>query len=790
MALLVTGKWESIGLAAVPAVFSCVVCCISLRRAGTGRGRQTAFFGIPVLGIALFLAGGCAGFIRMEYEEWKVLREEAVSSGWKGSCVRVEGIVGEISESGYGYRLTLRCCAGEQDTAPGRIYCYTENPDPGLKIGMRILAEGEGEAPEPAGNPGGFDYRLFCRARGITGILYGEKVRILDARHCLPAEMIRQVRNNLAGKLDRIAEPEDAGILKAVLLGIRSDLDDEVYEQYRKNGISHLLAISGLHVSMIGMGLWKVLRKCGAGYRTAGAAAWGLLLLYGGMTGFGPSVSRAVCMSGISFLAAALGRTYDLPSAMCVPAMGLLLLRPYLLTQASFQLSFLCVGAVFFPGGYLIKRRNVKGAAAALFMSTSIQAVTAPAILYHSFELPVYSAFLNLLVIPLMTYAAASGFLGLFAGFVSPAAGMGLLGGAHYILKFYGWLGNVFLKLPGACAVLGQPELWQTALFYTVLLAGTLLMGEEGERRDSGPAGLSRTFCLRLGGAGLWAAGFLILLPVPERGLCVTFLNVGQGDGIVLEADGCTVLVDCGSSQKKSPGEDCLVPYLKSRGITHIDMAVASHGDLDHINGILYVLETPDCGIRIRTLVMPAAGMGEAAYGELEAASRAAGTQIVYAGRGDELFVGPPEKMRIYCLSPPKGKTFTDRNAESLVLLAEYGDFRLLLTGDMEKEGEEELLKSVDLEPVTVLKAAHHGSATSTGEEFLQAADPLAAVISYGQGNRYGHPAKEVTDRLLKNGVRIFETAKEGAVMIRTDGRTMRITGFLTGRAGSDMFGR
>ena len=159
------------------------------------------------------------------------------------------------------------------------------------------------EAPEPERNPGGFDHRSFCRAKGIGGIFRADRTAPAGPGYSRFREGIRQIRLWLERRLDQLASGTDGGILKAVLLGDRSDMDQEIYELYRKNGISHVLAISGLHVSILGLGLWKALRRCGFGFAAAGGAAGAFLFCYGLMTGFGPSVVRAAAMcAGSPFL--------------------------------------------------------------------------------------------------------------------------------------------------------------------------------------------------------------------------------------------------------------------------------------------------------------------------------------------------------------------------------------------------------------------------------------------------------------------------------------------------------
>lgn len=784
MALFLTADQGFFWLAAMLAVLCCALSGSFRRGAAGGGGGTPALFLHEKAGPWLrygLAAAGCIllGFGRMKLEiRERVLEEQAAAERGEEPLV-IEGQVEEIGETDYGYRLMVSGCeenGPEARRIPRRMYCYTDRAD-GLKIGMRIRAEGTMEAPEPERNPGGFDHRSFCWAKGIGGIFRADWAAPAGPGYSRFREGIRQIRLRLEGRLDQLTSGTDGGILKAVLLGDRSDMDQALYELYRKNGISHVLAISGLHVSILGLGLWKALRRCGFGFAAAGGAAGAFLFCYGLMTGFGPSVVRAAAMCGISFLAAFLGRTYDLMSALCIPALALLWSWPCLLTQASFQLSFLAAGAVAFPGSFLIRRFKARGLFQTLLVSASIQAATAPAVLYHSFELPVYGILLNLLVIPLMTYVMVSGLLGLAASLFSMKAGAALLGGAHYILGLYKAMGEGTQRLPGASLVVGRPSLAAMVLFLAGAFLGILLASRTLEQRRSRPQAFL-ILCL------FWAGSVFFFFSPPRNGLSAVFLDVGQGDGIFLACGGRTMLMDCGSSQEKELGKDCLVPFLKSRGVDRLDTVFISHGDWDHISGIRYVLEEPGCGIHIGTLVMPEPGKGKDVYAELACLADSRGIPVVYGKRGDEFsgILGPEVSIR--CLSPPEGGDYEDRNDESLVAEIRYGDFRLLLTGDVGKEGEEKMREAGLLAPVTVLKAAHHGSGTSSGQEFLKAVDPTFAVLSCGRENRYGHPSPEVVKALKEQGAGIWDTRERGAVMVWTDGRTMDISGYLDSRKG------
>lgn len=663
-----------------------------------------------------------------------------------------------------------------------------------------LWVKGTLELYQGARNPGEFDARLYYRSQQIRCRLRANTVQ--EGKDLLPP-FERQVQSfSRAAKeaVNHVFAPEDRGFYQAVLLGDRSELEEETKTLFSASGIAHILAVSGLHVSLIGLGLFGLLRKAGLGLRGAGLASGAVLLFYGAVTGFGPSVYRAVFMLCCSFAAAWLGRTYDLLSAMALSLLFLLWDSPFLLFTGGLQLSYGAVAAIGLEterkkreAGEKEKERGLKAQIAdSLSVSLSIQLVTLPMILYHYFFFPPWGILLNLIVIPLMSYAAGSGiaalgFFGIHQQLLRlpsgrfPAlfsqlfgwASYGAAGPGHYIFSFYRHLCEWSGYLPFSSILTGRPEWWQTALYYTALVwfYGGRADGKQKSRRTAVPVCLSIFF----------------LFVHPVHGLDIWFLDVGQGDGAVIRTAEITILSDCGSSQERRVGEKRLVPFLKSQGIGHLDYIFISHGDADHINGITWMLEE-EADISAGCLVLPAAGKGEAVYEELEELARSRQMQIRYMKAGERLETG---KLTLSCLAPAadgemasarrtsseEGITQknTDRNSHSLVLSVAYGSFRMLLTGDIGAEEE----RTLSLPPVSVLKAAHHGSAGSSCREFLEAVRPSVTILSYGEGNSYGHPARETIERLKEQNSRLFHTAKSGAIRIRTDGRRMKITGFL-----------
>ena len=487
----------------------------------------------------LFMA---LGFWRMEGARAEADRMREMGFAEAG-LQRISGIAGGLEEKTYGWGTELLEARLEPSGEElGTVSVFFE-AGPGFEAGDRILVSGELAPYDPASNPGEFDYRAYYDSRGMYWKASAESWERLPGGNPL-RRMLGRIREHSAGVLDACAG-ENADIFKAMLLGLKGDIPDEVYALYQESGISHLLAISGLHVSMLGMGFYGLLGRLGMGKRPQSVLAAGFMVLYGVMTGFSPSTRRAVIMFLASMASGWAGRTYDLPSALSLAALAILWRNPQALTQGGVQLSFLAVGGIgalnrAMEGAGLWKSRAGK----VLGSGLAVQFATYPAVAWHFFVYPPYSIFLNLLVIPMMTYAMVSGLLCLALGSVSLSLGKLCVGGGYYILKCYEALCALWGRLPGSSLVIGRPALWQIAAYGVVLGAAVLLAG-------------------RLRRKELWLAGstallFFMLFPLPRGGLSVTYLDVGQGDGIVAEAGACRILFDGGSSDEKRVGEQVL----------------------------------------------------------------------------------------------------------------------------------------------------------------------------------------------------------------------------------------
>ncbi len=703
----------------------------------------------------------------------------------EGQTIELTGTVSGLGGTTDGDRQTLELTsvtltAGEEMMGYGDVLAYTDRGEARPAPGMRVRVTGKLEMFDRPGNRGEFDLGAYYHGLGLEGRFYGDSLEIVDSRSFLWLETIRRLKAHAAGILGKICTEKDRGIFRAMVLGDKTELSGEIRSLYQRNGIAHILAVSGLHISMIGMGTFSLLRRAGLGPVMAGTGGAAVTVGYGllaGGAGLSASVIRAVMMAVLQMAALCVGRTYDMMTAVCISAVALLLQSPTLLFQAGFQLSF---GAVLALGAAepVVEQwlKAGSGLQKAMTAAVVIQLATCPLVMYHYFEYPVYGICLNLVVIPLMSWVLLSGILGTVLGTVDIRLGMVAVGTGHYILEFYQWLCEKAQKLPGAVFVTGRPGLWQTGLYGAawILFLSAAAASAKREREEEGQGtgrGWRRGLFL-----AVFAAGTLGLLMVrfPEKGMEVTFLDVGQGDGICIRTGETVILVDGGSLDRKNLGDQVLEPFLKSRGITRVDYAVVSHGDQDHVSGLKELLEG-NTGIRISHVILPWLGKEEGGiYETLELGAQNHGAEVRWMKRGDRLKAGALEMECLYA-----GQEGTDdRNDHSLLLSVTYGTAGILLTGDMSREGEQQWLLWGEQPEIQVLKVAHHGSAGSSGTEFLQRVRPVLAVISCGKKNRYGHPAPETLERLKDLGISWETTEAAGAVTVWTDGNRLRAETF------------
>ena len=646
--------------------------------------------------------------------------------------------------------------------------------------GNVLEARGAVEKIRGPENPGQTDTALQDRVRGIRFLMRSPSLTLRSAERDGFTCALAGIRSEV-NRMIRAAFPDDAeDVFCAMMTGDRTGLDDSVRSLWRTGGVTHMLAISGLHLTLLGMGLYRLLRKMHLSIRGAGFAVCALMLLYTVFTGGSVSTVRAFLMFVLAVGAEMTGRTYDPPTALSVAAVLILLGNPDYLLFPGFQMSCAAMAA-----GCLFSGRGRPE------QMLELTLIMLPFVLRAGSEMPLLSIPVNLLAVPLLPALLGLGAAGTAAEAVreaaaalagrplSPEAASGLgstpaaVPGTVLLRLLHRLLGFI-QSLPFASPVLGQPAVWQIVLYFALLSAWSFALWALRRSR--------RRFLLLL----LLPPLVLTLRKPPLHGMKIIFQSVGQGDSILIETgEESTVLVDGGSSSVGSCGTRRILPCLESEGRARIDYCFVTHMDADHMNGIREMLDmirerrTP---VRVGTLVLPYLRHPDEDYLELGALAREAGARVLAVSKGDRIRTGG---LWLDVLNPdPACETVpADSNGQCIVLSLRYGRFNALLTGDVSGAGERQLedYLAAGHKRYDCLKVAHHGSKYSTPKSFLEAVRPEISVISCGAGNDYGHPHDTLLNRLKAAHTKVFRTDRQGAVILTTEGDGFSVRTFTDG---------
>lgn len=655
---------------------------------------------------------------------------------------------------------------------------YTEEIQ--VPVGAWVVLSGNLEEVGEPKNPGEFDSRQYYAAQHIYYFLKKAKIEKVSEFRTGTGRYFAILQEKLSSILEA-GTGTDAPLFETMLLGDKSRLEEDRKLKYQAAGIMHILAISGLHISIIGMGIFHILNLTGLGVYLSGFLALLVIVPYGAMTGENVSAMRAICMFLLAVGARLLGRSYDRMTALALAAILLLLESPACLYSSSFLMSFTAVIGISVVSPLLTRLLEMEnGPGKAFFASLSVQLTMLPVLLVFYGEVSVAGLFLNLLVLPTVGVILISGLGGMacglgYQGIVLLSEGMRVSGAGEaarwfffpgrFLLHLYELLCDWMLQIPFCTWVPGCPRWWQILAYYGIwggCLAAAAVLLKKAENRKETKVRRLCFLCI------LFLSCFLLGMK-PSGRLRISCLDVGQGDGIVIETpQKSCYLIDGGSTSRKGIGTSVLLPFLKHQGITVIDAVFLSHTDEDHINGVIELLELAGkklVRLQIRRLVLPEWETHPYLYEEILRLAEADHIPVSYVKQGDLIRDG---ELSIRVLAPFEHTTGEDTNEGAEVLELDYKNFRALFTGDIGMETEVKLLGQ--LSDVDFLKVAHHGSRYSTGEAFLEITKPELAVISCSAANLYGHPSPETVDRLKAAGTQVEYTMKNGAILVSTDG--------------------
>lgn len=704
----------------------------------------------------------------------------------------------------------------------GKISVKVLNSIPDISIGDRVFFKSGIRAVRNFNNPGGFDFKKYMAFKGIRGTAYvaGDKIGVeKNVADIKGKRLIEYARKNFSILTDNSMPVREAGVLKALIIGDQNSISPEIRDDFSRTGTSHILSISGLHVGIVAtisflffkkilsyfsLFLWKAWTK-------KGAAILSLLpvIIYGLLAGMSPSTQRSVIMVSVFLASFFVEKEQDAINTLAVAAMLILAVNPPSLFLISFQLSFLSVYFIILGMNHTLYRKDKKGKAdegwrprlqreiVSFFLVSFFATIgTYPVVMYYFNQVSFVGLAANCIVVPLIGFLVVpAGLLSFFIYPVSSLASIWLIKASSIILGISLEFIRYFARLPFAAIKTVTPTFLEILLYYLLLFAiGVFMLKSKKEKTEKEKITVFEKLKPRVPVIAiiiLISAGFADIWHWLDKrflheDLRVTAIDVGQGTSTLLELPGgYNVLVDGGGFTDNSVfdvGERIIAPLLWRKKINRVDTLVLSHPDSDHLNGLLYIAENfnvkeiwsngeaaDSLGYKRLLEIIKEKNIKMEDFKEIKRDRTINGTmfKILYPEAG---FKEKKDKWR-------KGDN------SSLILKVAFGSKSFLFTGDIKAKGESDLVKiSGNRLRSTILVVPHHGSKSSSTDEFIDKVNPETVIIPVGWENRYKFPNPDVLERYKSRRCRILRTDENGAVMMSTDGKTLAIKPLIAGQ--------
>jgi competence protein ComEC len=660
---------------------------------------------------------------------------------------------------------------------------------PEYQYGDRLRVEGLLQTPPEFE---GFSYRDYLGRQGIHSLIYRPQIVQIESGQGSPFwTAMFAMKDRGRDTIARLVPDPEAALLQGILLGIRSGIPDDLYEDYNTTGTSHIIVISGSNITFVAT-LFALIFGRILGKRRAYWLTIAGILLYVLLVGADAAVVRAGLMGGLFVTALYLGRRSTAYVSLFASAFFLTLIDPFALWDVGFQLSFAAtLGLILFaPAIERLFKQGLSRIASpdqarpvlrflndALILTLAAQILTIPLVAYHFGRLSLLAPLANLLILPVQPPIMALGGTAVLVGqvsFLEPMA-RAIAWVPWLCLAYTNGIVRWMAGWPFASVEIGRAGAAWVALAYVALVAAlwTWSQHRNSARRALALLTKRRSTTIMIGGSlAIAVLAWLAVLQLPDGKLHVAFLDVGQGDAILITTEqGQQVLVDGGPSPSaltSALGRE--MPFWDRS----LDLVVMTHADADHITGLAEVLDR----YQVDGWLDNGFPDEDAVYAECMALLEEKGVPRQTVHSGDRLLLGSGIVLQVlHPPADPMSGTESDSNNNSVVMQLEWREASFLLTGDIEAEAERLLLTSGQPLTTNVLKVAHHGSGGSSTAEFLAAADPAYAVISVGADNRFGHPHAAVLDRLAaQHDMIILRTDEQGTIEFISDGHRLWLT--------------
>lgn len=624
---------------------------------------------------------------------------------------------------------------------------------PSIKYGDSLYIEGEFKQPEEARNYKGYNYKQYLKTKKIIGTVELEKVKILKSSN---GSFIHNIQKYIRDTINGTLTDEEGNLLLAILLGDKDKLSEDIQESFKTSNLSHMLAVSGDHVSYIILGLTYVLQNSIIGKKNGKIVCIIFLLAFMAITNFTPSVTRACIMAILTLLSSIIYRKSDVYTNISVAALITLIFNPYSLLDLGFQLSYGgTIGIIIFIKRIQEKKSNSKVINYIKQMAlVSIYAniIIIPIMMYHFNTVSFTFIISNIMASPILGIIVITGFLFIITSITVKPLTRLIAIFIKPILSILIKISQICSKLPFSNILVVTPYMFNVISYYAIILY--CIKSKKNNK-------CKIIICLLI---VLILINFIIYI-FPQK-LRIFFIDVGQGDStLIITPDKKTVLIDGGGSDSFDVGEKVLLPYLLDRRILKIDYVLISHFDTDHCGGILTIMEK----VKVKNIIISEQAEHSENYERFKKLMIHKRIRLIEVKKGDKIKIGRYSEFKILF---PTSRLLSENplNNNSIVTQFNYNNFKMLFTGDIEKLAEQQILKTEKAEiRADILKVAHHGSKTSSIPEFIKAVRPRIALIGVGKNNTFGHPNQQTIKNLENIKCRIYRTDLQGEIIIKID---------------------
>lgn len=656
------------------------------------------------------------------------------------------------SEGEYNYKYTVKARTGKYKNKKFIVYINKKNKKL-LEYGDLIEIKGEYSAPEVARNYKGFDYSQYLKTLNIYGTIKVEESKIINKNQLSPILIsINNIKEKMIDNANRNMPKRTANLLLGILIGERDNIQEDIIESFRTANLSHILAVSGAHTSYIILGITYLISKSKTPKRIGYIITIINLLIFIIITGASYSVVRACIMAIVVIGAKICYRKENFFTSICISLIIILIQNPFAINDIGLKLSFMgTAGIVIFNKSitnFFIKLKIKQKIAEALSVTFSAQLMIMPITILNFNTISLTFFISNILASPLLGIIIIFGFISIFISSILNPISKILFLILHIFLELLILVSKVTEKIPGSSILVKTPNILFAIVYYILILFFNyfFVIKQNPTRRFHKKIIKIITIKNIKNGFKVIAVVFLIILlltrivRIINPTLKIYFIDVGQGDStLIVTPKNKKILIDGGEGKT-----NVLFQYLLDRRINKIDYIIISHFDSDHCNGLIEIIEK----MRVENIVMSKQSKESEEYKKILEIIKQKNIKVSSVKAEDKIII--EKNLYTKILNPAEKFEFQDLNNNAIVAKLVYKNFSMLFTGDIEK-AEENLAKKYKNElKSTILKVAHHGSKTSTSEEFLKYVEPQIALIGVGENNKFGHP-NQITIEKLKD---------------------------------------